>query len=66
MPFQVGLDTIGSRSTIKVDDRSFNFYSIEKAEEGGFGNFSQLPAVLRVVLENLLRYEDGKLSLIHI
>ena len=54
MPIQVGLDTARTRSTLTVGGKSFSYYSIQKAEQNGFGNFSKLPAALRVVLENLL------------
>ena len=36
------------------------FYSIPAAQEAGLGDFSRLPAALKVVLENMLRFEDGK------
>ncbi|MCY4542630.1 MAG: aconitate hydratase AcnA [Rhodobacteraceae bacterium] len=39
---------------------SFDYFSIALAEEAGLGNFSRLPASLAVVLENLLRFADGK------
>ena len=41
--------------------RSYAYYSIAAAEAAGLGDFSRLPASLKVVLENMLRFEDGKL-----
>ncbi len=39
---------------------SVSYYSIPAAQEAGLGDFSKLPAALKVVLENMLRFEDGK------
>ncbi|MGG7566068.1 aconitate hydratase AcnA [Rhodovulum sp. DZ06] len=60
MPIQVGTDAAGTRRTLKVGDQSIAYYSIKAAEEAGLGDFSRLPAALKVVLENMLRFEDGK------
>ncbi len=56
----VGHDTSNTRKTLNVGDKSYAFYSIKAAEEAGLGDFSNLPAALKVVLENMLRFEDGK------
>ena len=47
-----------SLSEISIDDKKFKFYSLKKAEENGLGGISKLPKSLKVLLENLLRYED--------
>ena len=47
-----------SLSEIRIDDKKFKFYSLKKAEENGLGGISKLPKSLKVLLENLLRYED--------
>ncbi len=60
MPIIVGHDTAKSRKTLTVGDASVAYYSIAAAEAAGLGDFSRLPAALRVVLENMLRFEDGK------
>jgi aconitate hydratase len=60
MPITVGHDTAKTRKTLKVGDRSYAYYSIAAAEAAGLGDFSKLPAALKVVLENMLRFEDGK------
>ncbi|SLN11969.1 Aconitate hydratase 1 [Roseovarius albus] len=60
MPITVGHDTAKTRKTLSVNRQSVSYYSIAAAEEAGLGNFSRLPAALRVVLENMLRFEDGK------
>ncbi|WP_375172752.1 aconitate hydratase AcnA [Pseudooceanicola sp.] len=60
MPITVGQDTAKTRRTLKVGDKSYAYYSIPAAEEAGLGDFANLPAALKVVLENMLRFEDGK------
>ncbi len=59
MTVQVGTDTAKTRRTLNVGDQSVEYYSIAAATEAGLGDFSKLPAALKVVLENMLRFEDG-------
>ena len=60
MTVVVGHDTAKTRRTLEVGDQKLAFYSIPAAQEAGLGDFSRLPAALKVVLENMLRFEDGK------
>jgi aconitate hydratase len=60
MPIIVGHDSAKTRKTLSVGDQSVAYYSIAAAEAAGLGDFSRLPAALKVVLENMLRFEDGK------
>jgi aconitate hydratase len=60
MPITVGQDTAKTRRTISANGKSYSFYSIPAAQDAGLGDFSKLPAALKVVLENMLRFEDGK------
>jgi len=60
MTIQVGTDTANTRRELKVGAQSVSYYSIPAAQEAGLGNFAKLPAALKVVLENMLRFEDGK------
>ncbi|WP_417280459.1 aconitate hydratase AcnA [Celeribacter sp.] len=62
MTVVVGQDTAKTRRTLEVNGKSLAYYSIPAAEEAGFGAFSKLPAALKVVLENMLRFEDGGFS----
>ncbi|MEX0302806.1 MAG: aconitate hydratase AcnA [Leisingera sp.] len=62
MPITVGQDNAKARKTLSVNGKSISFYSIPAATEAGFGDFSKLPAALKVVLENMLRFEDGGFS----
>jgi aconitate hydratase len=60
MPITVGHDTSKTRRTLSAGGRTYAYYSIPAAEEAGLGAFTRLPAALKVVLENMLRFEDGK------
>ena len=60
MTVYVGTDSAKTRRTLTVGGASYAYYSIAAAEEAGLGDFSRLPASLKVVLENMLRFEDGK------
>jgi len=60
MPITVGHDTSQTRRRLEVGGKSVAYYSIPAAEAVGLGDFSRLPASLKVVLENMLRFEDGK------
>ncbi len=60
MTIVVGQDSNKTRKTLKVGDQSVDYYSIPAAEAAGLGEFSNLPAALKVVLENMLRFEDDK------
>ena len=60
MPISVGHDSSGTRKTLTAGGTSVDYYSIPAAEAGGLGSFDRLPASLKVVLENVLRFEDGK------
>ncbi|MFN7174780.1 MAG: aconitase family protein, partial [Thermaurantiacus tibetensis] len=54
----LGMDTLGTRATLEVDGRGYGYFSLAKAAER-LGDISRLPFSLKVLLENLLRFEDG-------
>ncbi|NUB42926.1 aconitate hydratase AcnA [Fertoebacter nigrum] len=60
MTVTVGHDSQNTRKTLTAGGQSVAYYSIPAAQEAGLGDFSRLPAALKVVLENMLRFEDGK------
>ncbi|WP_170788841.1 aconitate hydratase AcnA [Ruegeria lacuscaerulensis] len=62
MPIKVGQDTAKTRRSLSVNGKSISYYSIPAAQEAGLGDFSNLPAALKVVLENMLRFEDNGFS----
>ena len=55
----MGLDSLRTRRTLKVGKKSYEYYSL-KAAERELGDLSRLPFSLKVILENLLRHEDGR------
>ena len=52
------INSYNSLSEIKIDNKKYKFYSLKIAEENGLDGISKLPKSLKVLLENLLRYED--------
>ena len=54
----IGSDKLGTRTTLNVGDKAYEIFSIRKAE-ATIGDTSRLPFSMRVLLENLLRFEDG-------
>ncbi|TPG54731.1 aconitate hydratase AcnA [Sphingomonas glacialis] len=55
----IGQDTLGTRTTLDVGGTSYDYYSLATAAEK-LGDISRLPFSMKVLLENLLRFEDGK------
>ncbi|MFM5930895.1 MAG: aconitate hydratase AcnA, partial [Novosphingobium sp.] len=55
---QVGQDSLGTRSTLNVGGKDYAYYSLAKAA-AKVGDVSRLPFSMKVLLENLLRFEDG-------
>ena len=53
-----GQDTLGTRSTFDVGGKTYAYYSLAKAA-AKLGDVDQLPFSMKVLLENLLRFEDG-------
>ncbi|NBF14801.1 aconitate hydratase AcnA [Pseudomonas sp. Fl4BN2] len=53
------LDSLNTLATLKVDDKTYHYFSLPLAAKS-LGDLSQLPMSLKVLLENLLRWEDGK------
>ena len=51
-------NSYNSLSEIKINGKNFKFYSLKEAEENGLDGISKLPKSIKVLLENLLRYED--------
>ena len=48
-----------SLTSIEINQNQYNFYSLKLAEQNGLKGIEKLPKSLKVLLENLLRYEDG-------
>jgi aconitate hydratase len=54
------VNSFKSKSTLTVGGKTYTYYSIEKAEQNGLKGVSKLPHSMKVVLENLLRFEDNR------
>jgi len=54
------LDSFKCRRTLSVGDTSYEYFSLIEAEKNGLSGISRLPGSLKVLLENLLRNEDGR------
>ena len=59
MPTSTGQDSLKTRRTLNAAGRSYDYYSLPAAAET-LGDISRLPFSLKVLLENLLRFEDGR------
>ncbi|HWT51962.1 MAG TPA: aconitate hydratase AcnA, partial [Caulobacter sp.] len=53
------VDSLKARRELKVGNKSYVYYSLRAAEEAGLAGTSSLPVSMKVLLENLLRNEDG-------
>ena len=51
-------NSYNSLSDIKINHKNYKYFSLSKAENNGLSGISKLPKSLKVLLENLLRYED--------
>ena len=55
-----GQDTLKTRRTLSAGGKSYDYYSLEAMADAGFPEIRTLPYSLKVLLENLLRFEDGR------
>ncbi len=53
------LDSFKARRTLQVGNKSYDYFSLKAAQAAGVGDVDHLPYSLKVLLENLLRNEDG-------
>ena len=54
------LDSFNCRRTLEVDGEAYDYFSLKEAEANGLAGIASLPFSLKVLLENLLRHEDGR------
>ena len=54
------LDSFKSRKQLTVKGKTYTYFSLVEAEKNGLSGISRLPFSLKVLLENLLRFEDGR------
>jgi len=53
-------NSFNSKSTLSAAGKTYTYFSLPAAEKAGLSGVSRLPNSLKVVLENLLRFEDGR------
>ena len=56
----MSLDSFKCRKSLKVGSKTYTYYSLVAAEKNGLKGISRLPYSMKVLLENLLRNEDGR------
>jgi len=56
----ISLDSFKCRKTLDVGGKTYVYYSLPDAEKNGLSGVSRLPFSMKVLLENLLRHEDGR------
>ena len=56
---KVGQDSLSTQSQLQVDGKNYSYFSLKEAEAKHFKGISRLPYSLKVLFENLLRFEDG-------
>jgi aconitate hydratase len=54
------VNSFGSRTALAVGGRTFQTYSLRTLEQAGFADVARLPYSMKILLENLLRHEDGR------
>ena len=53
-------DSFKSLKKLKVDNKNYNIFNLKEAEKNGLEGISKLPKSIKILLENLLRFEDDK------
>jgi aconitate hydratase len=56
---RTGNDTLKTRKTLTVEGKEYDYFSLEAAAKS-IGDVTRLPYTLKILLENLLRFEDGR------
>ncbi len=55
-----GNDTLKTRRALDVNGTSYDYYSLYALSDADLGDISKLPYSIKILLENLLRFEDGR------
>ncbi len=53
-------DSFGALDTLRVGNRSYAYFRLGALEQSGIAKLGRLPFSIKILLENLLRYEDGR------
>src|SRR5690554_5996457 len=57
---KLGNDSLNTRTQLQVDGKTYHYFSLNKLVQQGQGDIAKLPYSLKVLLENLLRFENGQ------
>src|SRR5947209_3691701 len=55
----IGQDSLKTRRSLTVDGRNYEYFSLPEAGKS-IGDIARLPVSLKILLENVLRFEDGQ------
>jgi aconitate hydratase len=61
---KLGKDSLNTRAQLQIDDKTYHYFSLERLIEQGHTTVTRLPYSHKILLENLLRFEDGHSVLI--
>jgi aconitate hydratase len=53
-------DSFKSKKTLKIGSKTYTYFSLPAAERNGLKGIARLPSSMKILLENLLRHEDGR------
>jgi aconitate hydratase len=53
-------NSLNASGTLNVGDRSYTYFRLDAVEKAGLTKLARLPYSLKILLENLLRFEDGR------
>lgn len=56
---KVGQDSLGTKTTLIVDGKTYHYFSLKQVQQTHFNGIDRLPYSLKILFENLLRFEDG-------
>lgn len=56
----VCIDSFKCRKSLEVNGQTYSYFSLVEAQKNGLGDVSKLPISMKILLENLLRHEDGR------
>ncbi len=59
-PMTTNANSFNAHDTLRVGDRSYSYYRLDSIERAGLTKLARLPYSLKILLENLLRFEDGR------
>ncbi len=56
---RIGQDSLNSKKSLQANGKTYHYFDINAVANKGWGDLARLPFSLKVLLENLLRFEDG-------